>query len=98
MIIEVTKDNPIVLGKNPVLLDFYAEWCGPCKLTKKHLEEYCEEHPDLIIYKINVDEQPDFTETFNVINLPTLIYTTLDDVLWRHIGLMTKKQLEEKLS
>lgn len=98
MIIEHNSDNPVILGETPVLLDFYAIWCGPCKVTGKYLEEFSEKHPEITIYKINVDEQPDIAETFSVTNLPTLIYTNLDEILWRHIGLITVKQLEEKIN
>ena len=97
MIIDYTLDNPVILGENPVLLDFYATWCGPCKVTGKYLEEFSNKYPEITIYKINVDEQPDIAETFNVMNLPTLIYTNLDEILWRHIGLITVKQLEDKI-
>lgn len=97
MIIEHNSENPVVLGHTPVLLDFYATWCGPCKMTGKYLEEFSNKHPEITIYKINVDEQEDIVNTFGVQNLPTLIYTTLEGDVWRHTGLLTVKQLEEKL-
>lgn len=97
MIIEVTKDNPIVAGQTLALLDFYADWCGPCKMTAKYLEEYIEENPELTIYKINVDEFPEIAEQYQVLNLPTILCVSENEVLWRHTGLMTKQKLVEKL-
>ena len=96
MLIEHNSENPVVLGQTPVLLDFYATWCGPCKVFGNTLEEFSKLHPDLKIFKINVDDQPETAESFNVMSLPTIIYTTLDEI-WRHNGLMTLKQLEDKI-
>ena len=96
MIIEHNSENPVVLGETPVLLDFYAIWCGPCKVFGNTLEEFSKLHPDITIFKINVDEQEETAENFKVTNLPTIIYTTLDEI-WRHNGLMTLQQLENKI-
>lgn len=97
MIIEYNIENPIVIGQDPVLLDFYATWCGPCKMTGKNIEEYSSEHPDLTIYKINVDDTEELVEKYGIQNLPTLLYFKNGDIEWRHTGLMTKKQLEQEV-
>lgn len=97
MIIEHNSENPVVIGEKPVLLYFYATWCGPCKMTGDYLEEFSNKHPEVTIYKINVDENEDITDTFHVQSLPTLIYTNLNGDIWRHNGLMTVKMLEEKI-
>ena len=91
-----TVVNRVKKKKGVYLIDFYATWCGPCKVFGNTLEEFSKLHPDLKIFKINVDECTDITETFNVMSLPTIIYTTLDEI-WRHNGLMTLKQLENKI-
>lgn len=82
--------------KNTVL-DFWASWCGPCRMTSKYLEEFSAEHPEIEIYKVNVDEMPEVAEEYGVISLPTVLCVNGDDILWRHVGLMTKKQMEEKM-
>ena len=88
-------DNDI---SSAFLLDFYAEWCGPCKMTSKYLEEFASEHPEIEIYKVNVDELPEIAEKYEVISLPTILYINENEILWRHNGLITKKQLEEKFN
>lgn len=97
MITEYNSKNPVVIGDKPVLLDFYATWCGPCNLTAEHLKNFSEKYPDITIYKINVEDNDDITKKYNIMSLPTLIYENSDGILWRHIGLMTSKMLEEKL-
>ena len=97
MIIEVNTDNPVVLEETPVLLDFWATWCGPCRMTGKYLEEFSEKHPETKIYKINVDENSEITDKYGIQNLPTVLYLNKDEVIWRHVGLITLKQLEEKV-
>lgn len=97
MITEYNSENPIVIGDKPVLLDFYATWCNPCKLTEKYLKSFSENYPDIVIYKINVEENDDITKKYGITSLPTLIYENPEGISWRHVGLMTSKMLEEKL-
>ena len=82
--------------KNTVL-DFWAEWCGPCRMTSKNLEEFSAEHPEIEILKVNVDEMPEVASEYGVLNLPTILCVNGDDIIWRHVGLMTKKQMEEQM-
>ena len=79
------------------IIDFWAPWCGPCRMTGKYLEEFSDKHPEVNIYKVNVDELPEVAERYEVINLPTILYINEDEILWRHVGLITVKQLEDKL-
>lgn len=79
------------------ILDFWAEWCGPCRMTSKNLDEFIEEHPEVNVYKVNVDEFPEVAEQYGVLNLPQIVSITDGEVEWRHVGLMTKKQMEEQM-
>lgn len=86
-----------VSGKQKYILDFWAEWCGPCKMTSKYIDEFIDEHPEFDIYKVNVDELPEVAEQYSVISLPSILFIENGEIVDRHIGLMTKRQLEEKL-
>jgi thioredoxin 1 len=66
-------DEKIRNSEKPVLVDFYATWCGPCKMIAPILEEIAEEHPEYVIAKVNVDEEPELAKQFGIYSIPTLI-------------------------
>ena len=74
-IVHVTKDNfqELLSSDNPVLLDFYAEWCGPCRMIAPIVEEIANERDDVIVGKVNVDEQGELAQAYDVMSIPTLI-------------------------
>ena len=74
-VVHITKDNfdaLVTKSNKTVLLDFYADWCGPCRMVAPLVEELAEEHPEYVIGKINVDEDPDLARQFDVASIPTL--------------------------
>ena len=79
------------------IIDFLAPWCGPCRMTSTYLEQFSEKHPEVEILKVNVDEMPEVAEQYDVISLPTLLGLKDGNVEWKHVGLMTVKQLEDTL-
>lgn len=74
-VIHVTKENfeEIKNGAKPVLLDFYADWCGPCRMVAPIIEEIAGERDDIVVGKINVDEQEELAQQFGVMSIPTLV-------------------------
>ncbi len=74
-VIHVTKENfeEIKNGEKPVLLDFYADWCGPCRMVAPIIEEIGNERDDIVVGKINVDEQEELAQQFGVMSIPTLV-------------------------
>ena len=98
---QITDDNfnDIVMDTpQGILLDFYAEWCGPCKILSPIIDELSVEFMDrAIIGKVNVDENPKLTAFFKVKSMPTLIFIKNKQVLERLSGLVPKPNLEEML-
>ncbi|MBO7302086.1 MAG: thioredoxin [Bacteroidaceae bacterium] len=86
------------LGDKPALIDFYAEWCGPCKMLAPILEEVSAKFAGKVdFYKINVDEEEDLASLFGIRSIPTLIFVTMDGSMQRSQGAMGKVQLEETI-
>jgi thioredoxin 1 len=74
--LEITKENfqkEVMESDKPVLIDFWAAWCGPCKMLSPTIEEIAGEVTDAKIAKVNVDEQPELAQQFNVMSIPTLV-------------------------
>ena len=76
-----------------VLLDFYADWCGPCRMVAPILHEIAEERPDVIVGKINVDDEPGLAEAFGVYSIPTLVVMKDGKVLRQTSGARPKAQI-----
>ena len=76
-----------------VLLDFYADWCGPCRMVAPILHEIAEERPDVIVGKINVDDEPGLAEAFGVYSIPTLVVMKNGEVIRQTSGARPKAQL-----
>lgn len=99
-VLVVTKDNfkKEVLDSNiPVLLDFWAPWCGPCRMVSPVVDEISEEISDAKIGKVNVDEQPELAAQFNVMSIPTLVVIKSGKVASTNIGAKPKSEILKML-
>ena len=93
-----TFDADVLQNEKAVLLDFWAEWCGPCKMIAPLLEEVAQSHSDkLAVVKLNVDENPNTAQKFGIRSIPTLILFKDGEVQAQKMGAMPKSQLDEFL-
>lgn len=99
-IIDLTKENfqaEITKADKPVLVDFWAVWCGPCQMMASILHELEAEMPDVQIGKVNVDEQMDLARQFRVVSIPTLIIFKNGQEVQRMVGVTSKEELKDAL-
>ena len=98
-IVHVTKDNfkEVVQSDKTVLLDFWANWCGPCKMLAPILDEVAEKHPDVTFVKVDVDRNLDATRKFRVSAMPTLVYIENGTEKRRNVGYMPAEEIEEMM-
>jgi thioredoxin len=93
-----TFDETVVAADKPVIVDFWAEWCGPCKMIAPILGELADELADkVIVAKVNVDDNPELAMRYNVMSIPTLLVFSGGEVHKRLVGAKGKSQLLQEL-
>jgi thioredoxin 1 len=99
-LIEVTDDNfqaEVIEHDQPVLVDFWAPWCGPCRIIAPHLEELDKERDDLRIVKLNVDDNPQTAAQYNVMSIPMLLLFKNGAPIHQIIGAVPKSRLVQEI-
>ena len=95
-VITITKENfqsEVVQSDKPVLLDFWATWCGPCRMVSPIVDQIADERSDIKVGKINVDEQPELAQQFRIISIPTLVVMKDGQIANKAVGAMPKKEI-----
>ena len=94
--IHINNNNfqeEVMNSEKKVLLDFWAPWCGPCRMVVPMVEEIAEERPDILVGKINVDEQPELASQFGVMSIPTLVVMEGGQILNQARGARPKRAI-----
>ncbi len=95
-VIKINKENfrsEVLTSDKPVLLDFYADWCGPCRMVSPIVDEIAEERTDIKVGKINVDEQPELASQFGVVSIPMLAVVKDGKLVSQAVGARPKAQI-----
>ena len=99
-VITITKENfaqEVLQSEKPVLLDFWASWCGPCRMLSPIVDEVAEERGDMKVGKVNVDEQPELAGEFGVMSIPTLLVFEQGKLVRQAVGARPKASVLDLL-
>ena len=96
--IDQKSFSEVKMSEKPVLIDFYAKWCGPCRMVLPIIDEIAEENSDVLVCKVNVDESPELAAEFGVYSIPTLVVMKNGAVVGQSVGAKRKDQILEMIS
>jgi len=92
-------DSDVLGNDKPVVLDFWAPWCGPCRMMEPVLKELADEYSDKLVFgKLNVDENPQTATKYDILSIPTLLVFSKGEIVKKLVGAMPKKRLVDELA
>lgn len=91
-------NNEVVKSDKLVLIDFFATWCGPCKMLAPVIEQVSEEHEDVMVVKVDVDKNPELAVLYKVASIPTLVFLKEGKLVKEHIGFASKSEIETMIN
>ena len=96
-VLSVNKNsfvNEVINSDKTVIVDFWASWCGPCKMLSPIVDEIAQEHPEIKVCKVNVDDEPELAQSFRIMSIPTLIVFKGGKAVSSSVGLRPKSEIE----
>lgn len=100
-VIKINKnnfENEVMKSEKTVLLDFYADWCGPCRMVSPIVDEIADENPQLLVGKINVDQDPELAQKFGVASIPMLVVMKDGKIVNQSVGVSPKSRILSMLN
>ena len=100
-VVHVTTDNfeqEVLKAEQTEMVDFWAAWCGPCKMLSPIVDQIAEEHPEIKVCKVNIDEEPSLAIDYKVMSIPTLLVFKNGEKVNMSIGVQTKSDIEAMLA
>ena len=97
MVKTITAENfeqEVMQSEKTVVLDFWASWCGPCRMFTPIIEKFAEDNPEVTVGKVNIDEQSELTQRFGIMSVPTLVILKGGEVVKKNAGVISKEAIE----